>query len=366
MHIAIIGCGQLARMMALEGWKMGFRFSFLAEIGEGRTCVEGLGPIVERTESLTGEALYTALGSPDVVTVERESVDVSMLEQLAAFCSINPNPKAIRISQHRGLEKGFVNELGVPTAPYRLASTNQALLEAAEHLGLPVIVKTCGEGYDGKGQWKIESLEQLEALRLGDAENSDYIVEKRIAFEKEISIVVARASTGECAFYPITENAHKNGILISSVAPAEAPSHALAVEAKQIATKMLEAMDYVGVLAIEFFVVDGALMVNEFAPRVHNSGHWTQAGGVCSQFENHVRAISGMPLGCTEPLMPVAMVNVLGREVTQDLIDAGNMQLHAYDKSPKAGRKMGHINLWHQDAKALQTQVENLVSKLHG
>ena len=366
MHIAIIGCGQLARMMALEGWRMGFSFSFLAEPGEGVNCVKGLGDIVEREDSMVAEQLYKALGEPDFVTVEREHVDTKLLNSLTPFCQVNPNTKSIEVCQHRGREKNFLNNLGIGTAPFCLANSAESLKAAVEKIGLPVIVKTCGEGYDGKGQWKIDDTDEFNQLLAELNDYNDWIVEKVINFEKEVSIIAARSSNGECSFYPITENDHKDGILVSSIAPAELSSDALSTEATEAATKILEELDYIGVLSIEFFVVGDKLLVNEMAPRVHNSGHWTQAGGICSQFENHVRSISGMSLGSTTPTSNTGMVNLLGKIVDKHEAIKSNMQLHDYNKAAQPKRKMGHINLWGPDRQQLTNQINDLKQSIYG
>ncbi|WP_370978085.1 5-(carboxyamino)imidazole ribonucleotide synthase [Agaribacterium sp. ZY112] len=365
MHIAIIGCGQLARMMALDGWRMGLSFSFLANPGESRVCVDGLGSIVELEQGLDGEALFNALGQPEVVTVEREHVDTVLLASLADFCRVCPNPKAIEVSQHRGREKSFVNSLGIETAPFELANSLESLKAAVAKVGLPVIIKTCGEGYDGKGQWKIDSAAEFEANLAEIDISKELIVEKVIRFEKEVSVISVRSVNGETAVYPITENEHHEGILVKSIAPAELTCDVLSAEAKRAATLILEALDYVGVLSIEFFVVGDKLLVNELAPRVHNSGHWTQAGDVCSQFENHLRGICDMVLGATEPSMNVAMVNLLGFDVKTDLLTASNMQLHSYNKTAQPKRKVGHLNLWGQDREKLCAQVEQVSKALY-
>ena len=366
MHIAIIGCGQLARMMALEGLRMGFSFSFLAEPGEGRNCVNGLGSIVENKENLTAEELFKALGEPDVVTVEREHVDTPLLESLTPFSKVSPNTKSIEACQHRGREKNFLNSLGIGTAPFCLADSAESLKTAVQEVGLPVIVKTCGEGYDGKGQWKIDDEKEFKNLLAELNDYNDWIVEKVINFEKEVSIIAARSSNGECSFYPITENDHQGGILVSSIAPAELSSDALSQEATQAAAKILEELDYIGVLSIEFFVVGDKLLVNEMAPRVHNSGHWTQAGGICSQFENHLRCITGMTPGSTTPISNTGMVNLLGKIVDKHEAIESNMQLHDYNKAAQPKRKMGHINIWNTDRQALINKINTLKDTLYG
>lgn len=366
MHITIIGCGQLARMMALEGWHLGLTFSFLAKPGENRSCVEGLGDIVESRPALSGYRLFEALGKPAVVTVEREHVDIGMLQDLAAFCEVNPAPDAIQICQHRGREKNFVNALGISTAPYRLINSAAGLTAAVEALGLPVIVKSCEEGYDGRGQWKIDNAQALDALLRENTMAGDFIVEGLVAFEKETSIVAVRSSKGECGFYPLAENEHRNGVLVSSIAPAELPMPSLSAEAREIARTIIEKMKYAGVLSIEFFVLNGRLLVNELAPRVHNSGHWTQAAGICSQFENHLRGIAGITLGATEPMIHAGMVNVFGQKPDKNWLVDSNVQLHDYNKTPRPNRKLGHLNVWSTDHQKLVTQISKLKCAIYG
>ncbi|WP_096086755.1 5-(carboxyamino)imidazole ribonucleotide synthase [Agaribacterium haliotis] len=366
MHVAIVGCGQLARMLALAGWRVGMRFSFIADPGENSACVDGLGSVVELTPGLRGEALYDALGKPEVVTVEREHVDTALLRSLQPFCQVHPNPDAVAVSQHRGREKNYLSDLGIETAPYRLANDADGLRQAVAELGYPVLLKSCEEGYDGRGQWRIKSADQLEAFLAETELNFDIIVEAFVSFSRELSIIAVRSSSGMCAYYPLTENLHRDGILLRSIAPAQMDDDRLQLQAKNAALKLMESLDYVGVLAIEFFVVDGRLLVNELAPRVHNSGHWTQGAGVCSQFENHLLAITGAKPGHCKPACYAGMVNLLGKDVEVSWLMQGNMQVHAYNKSLRPNRKVGHVNLWHADRQILLQQLEALDLSLYG
>ena len=360
MHIGIIGCGQLARMMALAGWRLGFSFSFVADPGETTQGVAELGQIVELTEQLRGEALYKALGEPDAITVEREHVDTELLKTLEPFCPVCPNPEAIGISQHRGREKRYMRSIGIETAPFHVATSTEGLENAVADLGYPVFVKTCEEGYDGRGQWKLDNAEQFASMLAELPEQYELIVEGKVDFDREVSQISARTQDGRCTFYPLTENQHQNGILISSIAPADPGESPLAKKAEQIAELMLSEMDYVGVLSIEFFVVGDQLLVNEIAPRVHNSGHWTQAAGIASQFENHVRSITNSPLGESQPRCHTAMINLLGQKAPENLMDHGNVQLHQYNKSLRPNRKVGHINLWDLDRARLIAKLAQL------
>ncbi len=364
MHVAIVGCGQLARMMALAGWPMGHRFTFLADPGESFICVEGLGRVVELETDLQGEALYEALGKPDVVTVEREHVNAARLETLKPHCSVFPDPEAIKYCQHRGREKTFLNSLGIQTAPFHLANNAEELTNGVNALGFPVFVKTCEEGYDGYGQWVLKSEDDLNNLVAQADSLPEVVIEGGVNFDRELSLIAARSASGECVFYPLTENLHRNGILWSSIAPANAPA-ALHAKAKEIADKVLNAMEYVGVIAIEMFHAGDDLIVNELAPRVHNSGHWTQGAGISSQFENHIRAICDSGLGITSNNQHAGMVNLLGIEAPKTIVSESNVQHHVYNKSLRPGRKVGHLNLVSDDRAALEAQLERIRESLY-
>lgn len=360
MHIGIIGCGQLARMIALDGLRMGLSFSFLAEPNESLSCVTGLGTIIERKAEHSAQDLFEALGKPEVITVEREHVDVALLESLQVHSAVYPKPNAVEITQHRGKEKGFLSTQGIPTVDYRLADSEQGIRSAFEQLGFPAIVKTCEEGYDGNGQWRIKSDSELELFVSQDlSAGTEYVVEAFCPFERELSVLVVRSASGETVCYPQAENRHHEGILLTSIAPIVNDA------ASKMALKIVGAMDYVGVLAIELFEVKGELVVNELAPRVHNSGHWTQAAGVSSQFENHLRAITDLNLGNTKPFTNVAMINLLGKMADIKLAHQSNTQLHDYNKSERPKRKLGHLNLWNSDREALQTQMAELLAQLY-
>lgn len=365
MRLAIIGGGQLARMLALDGWRLGIQFSFLVEPGENYSCVDGLGEIVELTEGLTADELFEALGKPDVLTVEKEHVDVDILNKLDRLCRVAPNADAVKVTQHRGREKNFLRSLGIHTAPYREANSKVSLASAIEEMGLPVLVKSSEEGYDGRGQWMLRNEDDLNRFLAEDGLDRDFVIEGLVNFDKECSMIAARSVDGDCAFYPLTDNIHQNGILLTSYADTENLNGALAQSANDIAKTILNKLNYVGILAIEFFIVGDQLVVNELAPRVHNSGHWSQATDVCSQFENHLRAVFNLPLGATKTSTNVAMVNLLGVTLDKSNALASNMQLHEYNKEPRPNRKIGHINLWHESRDALKQQVDELVANLY-
>ncbi|GLP95035.1 5-(carboxyamino)imidazole ribonucleotide synthase [Paraferrimonas sedimenticola] len=365
MHIAIMGCGQLARMMALAGWRLGHRFTFIADPDESTQCIDGLGNVVRLQPGLKGGALFEALGEPQVITVEREHVDVSLLKSLQDYCQVSPSPKAIATCQDRGSEKRFLAKNKIPTSPFYLAYDAAEMSEAVQRLGYPCVIKTCQQGYDGKGQWVLKGDTDLGLFLQHQRFDQRYLVEAFIPFEQEVSIIAARTGIGQTAFYPLTENQHQQGILVASVAPALLPD-ALTEQAQTIANRILEELDYIGVLTIEFFVTSEGLMVNELAPRVHNSGHWTQSAGICSQFENHLRCIGLQALGNTEPASHAAMVNLLGRQASEQLLNVGNVELHQYNKTPKPNRKLGHINLWSVDRQQLLAQVADIRENVYG
>ncbi len=372
MRIGILGCGQLARMMALAGWPMGLQFSFLADPGDTGDCVRGLGDLVDYpsdAESLDLPALaarvYESLSRPDVITVEKESVPVPLLEALKAHCNVYPDPKAVRICQNRGCEKAFIEGIGAAMAPKIVVTTLAELQAAVAELDFPVIVKTCEDGYDGLNQWKLNAPADLDAFIAGRDSIAESVVEKRVKFSRELSLLLVRTADGRTAAYPATQNAHEGGILRSSFAPAQHIDAALSAQIDELKSQVLGNMDYVGVLAIECFVVDGQLLVNELAPRVHNSGHWTQQGAATSQFENHLRAITGLPLGSTAVHGFAGMVNLLGVEMDAQRALAPNAFFHTYNKSVRPNRKVGHINLVHDDAGVLQTQLETTLAEIY-
>ena len=258
MQIAIAGCGQLARMLALAGWEMGHHFSFIADPGEGTDCVAGLGPVVARDDYPEAAALFEALGRPDVVTVEKEHVSVALLQGLAEHCLVAPSPEAIRICQHRGREKTALQNLGISTAPFQLVEDGPSLMAAVEALGCPAFVKSCEQGYDGQNQWLLRDPESLEALAAQMDSLPPLVVEGAVHFDRELSMIAARSVSGETALYPLAENRHREGILLTSEVPADNISEETQAQANHIARTLLEQWSYVGVLSIELFD-EGAL-----------------------------------------------------------------------------------------------------------
>jgi 5-(carboxyamino)imidazole ribonucleotide synthase len=341
VRIGVLGGGQLGRMLALAGIPLGHTFVFLEPGGE---AVRGLGEVITASADDTA-ALARLVSQVDIVTYEFENVPVSAAHFVGARRPVHPPPDALGVSQDRLVEKRFFRELGIPTPGFVPVDKRPALDQAVATLGLPAVLKTRRLGYDGKGQRLLRAPVDLGPAwtALGDV---PLVVEAFVPFERELAILAVRAKDGEVAFYPLVENVHRGGILRRSLAPAPDLPPALQRKAEDYARRVLERLRYVGVLAIELFQVGEELLANEMAPRVHNSGHWTIDGAETSQFENHLRAITGMPLGSTAVRGAVGMVNLIGTlpDVTSILaIPAAH--LHLYGKAPKPGRKLGHVTL---------------------
>jgi 5-(carboxyamino)imidazole ribonucleotide synthase len=345
--IGILGGGQLARMLALAGARLGLKshvFSPVADDPAFDVCAAHT-----KADFLDEAALAAFAESVDVVTYEFENVPARTAEVLEAHRPVRPNPKVLALTQDRLIEKEFVRGLGVATADFADVTDAESLARAVARLGRPSILKTRRFGYDGKGQTQIrEGVDLAEAFAaLGGA---PCILEGFVPFSKEVSVVAARGLDGEFRAYDVCENVHERHILAVTTAPA-AMSEATARAAVEMARKIAEAADYVGVIAVEMFVVaDGSgerLVVNEIAPRVHNSGHWTLDGAVTSQFEQHMRAVAGMPLGATTRHgRQVTMQNLIGADVDRwaDILREDGACLHLYGKTEsRPGRKMGHV-----------------------
>jgi 5-(carboxyamino)imidazole ribonucleotide synthase len=300
-----------------------------------------------------------------VVTYEFESVPVEAAEALAARVPVFPPPKALRVAQDRLLEKSCFRELGIATAPFEAVSSEAELAHALQKLGLPAVLKTRRFGYDGKGQFVLRSAGDVAAAwaAIGGAPS---ILEGFVRFERELSLLAVRAKSGQIAFYPLVENHHAEGILRKTIAPAPRLSRELQRIAEQYAERLLAELDYVGVLALELFQVDSALVANEIAPRVHNSGHYSLEGSRTSQFENHLRAILDLPLGDTAALGPSAMLNLVGSlPLAKDVLAVPDTHLHLYGKAPRPARKVGHITVRAETETELAARVA-LLSAIPG
>lgn len=342
MSIGILGGGQLGYMLALAGYPLGMRFRFFDPSPEA--------PVGRIAPRVTGD--YADRGSLDkfvhgleVVTYEFENVPFDAAHWLAKKVSVYPPPAALETAQDRLREKQLFEKLKIPTTPHASLSSAYDLDAAVKRIGLPVVVKTRRMGYDGKGQWVLRTPEDVQVAK-NALPKQPCVVEKLVAFARELSIIAVRGKSGETAFYPLVENYHREGILRLSLAPARDVSPEIQRAAEYAAVEVMDSLNYVGVLAIEFFEADGELLANEMAPRVHNSGHWTIEGAVTSQFENHLRAISGLPLGQTTPIGASAMINLIGElPDSAQVLAVPSAHLHLYGKEPRPSRKLGHVTL---------------------
>ncbi|HXJ15172.1 MAG TPA: 5-(carboxyamino)imidazole ribonucleotide synthase [Candidatus Limnocylindrales bacterium] len=342
MTIGILGGGQLGYMLALAGYPLGLHFRFLDPSPEAP-----VGRIANRvTADFNDEpALEKFSHGLQVVTYEFENVPVAAAKFLGKRVPVYPAAAALEEAQDRLREKRLFRRLEIPTTEFAEIAKREELGAAVKQVGLPAMLKTCRMGYDGKGQWLLRTAEDVEKAR-PELPEVPLILEKFVPFARELSILGVRGRGGEVAFYPLIENHHRGGILRLSLAPAPNLAASLQQEAERAARRVLESLDYVGVLCIEFFEMDGRLLANEMAPRVHNSGHWTIEGAVTSQFENHLRAILGMPLGSTAAVGVSAMINLIGEiPESAEVLNVSNAHLHLYGKEPRAGRKLGHVTL---------------------
>jgi 5-(carboxyamino)imidazole ribonucleotide synthase len=340
--IGILGGGQLGRMLALAGYPLGLRFRFLDPAPEAP--VEQLADlVVGRFDDI--EVLQRFPEGLEVVTYEFENVPVEAAQHLARHAPVYPPIRALEVSQDRLAEKTLFKSLGLTPAPFAPVETFKELRRAVEEIGLPAVLKTRRLGYDGKGQSVLHRPEDVEAAwaRLGGV---PLVLEGFVPFDREVSQVGVRGRNGSMALYPLVENEHREGILRKTRAPAPGLTPTLQQQGAEAIRQVMETLEYVGVLAIEFFQVGEQLIVNEMAPRVHNSGHWTIEGARTSQFENHLRAVLGWPLGATEALGPCAMVNLIGSlPDPAAVLTVPDAHLHLYGKKPRPGRKVGHITV---------------------
>lgn len=359
MRIGIIGGGQLARMMALAGYPLGLRFAFVDPKDDA--CAGDLAHQLQGEYDDQGLLAELARHS-DVVTFDFENVPESSLRHLQHQVPVHPRPAALAASQDRLSEKELFTQLGIPTPSYRPVDSRSDLDQGVAALGYPAVLKTRRLGYDGKGQRLLQAPDDLDEAwsALGDRA---LILEERVDFKRELSVLAVRGSAGELRFYPLVENQHKQGILVNSFAPAAAGQWEEA--ARDYARRLVEHFDYVGVLALELFDRGDRLLANEMAPRVHNSGHWTIDGAEISQFENHLRAILGWPLGSTQAIGCSAMMNWIGAVPKPDkAIGCDNVHWHDYGKRPRAGRKVGHTTVRAADMQTLQINLQRLAIAL--
>lgn len=354
MKIGILGAGQLGRMLALAGYPLGLEFAFLDPAAEA--CAAPLGEHL-RAEYTDEAALAQFCGGIDLATYEFENVPQQAAEFVAARLPLYPGPRALTAGQDRLSEKQLFVSLGIPVPKFAAVSSRAGLETAAQHTGLPAVLKTRRMGYDGKGQYVLRSAADFDAA-WAELGRQALILESFVAFEREVSCLAVRGRDGAVKFYPLVENVHRSGILRTARPLADDPLQRLG---EDYARRVLEHLDYVGVLAFEFFVSEGGLLANEIAPRVHNSGHWSIEGAQCSQFENHLRAIAGLPLGGTELRGASVMVNFIGSApATEQLAALDGVHVHLYGKQPKPLRKIGHATVTAVDEAQLDARLREL------
>jgi 5-(carboxyamino)imidazole ribonucleotide synthase len=364
MLIGVLGGGQLGRMLALAGYPLGMRFRLFdpAPDAPAGHLAEHIAAAYDDTATLD-----RFLEGVDVVTYEFENVPVETARYINERVPVYPPPEALLMSQDRLTEKTFFRDLGIPTAPFVEVNSREDLQAALEEIRYPAVLKTRRFGYDGKGQEVISAEEHAdptwEALGAGE---HPLILEGFVPFSRELSVLATRSGDGSTAFYPLVENHHRGGILRLSL-PNSRVTPELQATAEDYAVRVLEQLDYVGMLAIELFEVEGNLIANEMAPRVHNSGHWTIEGAETSQFENHIRAIAGLPLGSSAPVGRSVMFNLIGSlPDAAKILAVPGAHLHLYGKDPRPGRKLGHITLRTADAQRLSKWMQEILDLVEG
>jgi 5-(carboxyamino)imidazole ribonucleotide synthase len=358
--VGILGGGQLARMLALAGAPLGLRFLVLDNTSDA--CAAQFAP--QLLADYRDEAALADFASRvDVATFDFENVPAESAHWLAERIRVFPSPRALAVAQDRLAEKSMFRDLGIGVPDFADVTTREALDAAIAKLGTPCILKTRRLGYDGKGQFRLRGVGDADAAwaALGaQATTVGLILEAFVPFQREVSVVAVRGRDGEFRTWPLTENWHESGILSASLAPAIADA-ALAEQAIECARRVANALDYVGVFALELFIRDGQLLANEMAPRVHNSGHWTIEGAETSQFQNHLRAVLGLPLGSTAMVGHACMLNWIGAlpDAAGVLADP-NGHWHDYGKAPREGRKVGHATLRADSRDELAASLERV------
>jgi len=355
--VGVLGAGQLGQMLALAASRLGHQLRFISPDADA--------PAGHFAELIVADyeneaALAHFVEGLDVATYEFESIPAGAVRYVADRVTTYPPPLALETAQDRAREKECFERLTIPTAPFAVVESMSGVRGALEKTGTPAVLKSRRFGYDGKGQGVIRTRDEIGSawVKVGGV---PAIVESFVKFTRELSIIAVRSSTGEKAFYPLVENHHTDGILRFSLAPAPGVSSQMQATAEDYATRVLDALGYVGVLAIEMFETTDGLVANEMAPRVHNTGHWTIEGADSSQFENHLRAITGMPLGSTEMGGAAGMVNVIGTAPdVQRLRTLDNVHVHMYGKSPAPKRKLGHITVTADDLDGVRSKVAQL------
>ena len=356
-RIGVLGAGQLGRMLAIAGYPLGQKFGFYGTSDDEPSAL--LGHMYKQSDDTS--SLDKLVAFADVITYESENTSIEQVREIAKTTPVFPAEKSLFIAQHRGREKAMFDQLNIPCAPYQVVDSLESLKLAVEEIGLPAVLKTTTEGYDGKGQFVLKEASQIDQA-WSEIGGRELVLEGFINFQRELSIVAVRNANNEHVYYPLVQNVHHEGILRYTIAPAREVSAEIQQQAETYMQSLLDELDHVGVLTLEVFETVDGLVANEMAPRVHNSGHWTIEGAYTSQFENHVRAITGMPLGDTSPRQPIAaMINIIGETgPVEKVLTMPNAFLHLYDKEERAGRKLGHINVIAVDEDSLYKDIQAL------
>ena len=353
MRVGILGGGQLAQMLVIAGVPLGIDFFCFSPESD---CPANKVTKVMQGDYIDQQALQRFSDSVDVMTFESENISTELLEGVKGL--FFPSCNALKIAQDRLTEKRFFRDLTIPVAEFLPVNNLDDLYLAMDQLGFPLLIKTRRDGYDGKGQILIHGKEEASGA-FQALSPYELIAEKWISFETEVSLIAARNASGQIHFYPLTENFHRQGILRLSKAPFL--NDDLMTMAQQHMQHIMEALSYVGVLTIEFFVQNQRLIANEMAPRVHNSGHWTIEGAQTSQFENHLRAILNWPLGATEAAGYSAMINFIGQTPSfEGLLEVPSLHIHLYGKSPRKLRKLGHATICNRNKDALEAVLKKV------
>ena len=361
--LGILGGGQLGRMFTLAARTMGYKVMVLDP--DFSSPAGQMADVHLQADYTDPDALRQLGERCDAVTTEFENVPAASLIALAGWCRVAPSADAVAIMQDRSHEKSWLADNGFATAPFALVNNEAELDTALAKTGTPALLKVSRFGYDGKGQARVATLDEARAA-FREFDSQPCVLEGFVTLEREVSVVLARSDDGACALFPVAENRHESGILDVSIVPARV-SDSLAQKAREMTRDIANTLGYVGVMAVEFFIADGRLMVNEIAPRPHNSGHYTLDACVTDQFEQQVRVLAGLPLGDTRLLSPVAMVNILGDRWHDGgphwdtLLAHPNIKLHLYGKeAARPGRKMGHFNVLDADLNAALQLAEQM------
>ncbi|MFP4069020.1 MAG: 5-(carboxyamino)imidazole ribonucleotide synthase [Opitutales bacterium] len=372
--IGILGGGQLGRMLILAGREMGYRFHVFEPKGP---CAAGMVADLEVNAEYSDEAALRSFAEKvDIITLEFENIPAEVIERLSAIRPVRPGKQALHVCQHRQREKDFLQEAGLPCAPFAYADSPESLGDAVHRIGFPCVIKTAAFGYDGKGQIKLRNADEAaDTAHLWDflGKPPRVVVEKWIQHVGEFSVVCARKADGSTSIFPMAENIHVHHILHASVVPARV-TDATRKAGESLARDIADRLDVVGLIAVELFLQeDGEWIVNEMAPRPHNSGHYSIDGCLTSQFDQHIRAVTDLPFGSTELLRPTVMINLLGdlwRDGTPDwagLLADPRVKLHLYDKGEaRPGRKMGHFTVVGEDPDSTLASAEAHFERLAG